>query len=187
MPALLGIPHLLPTTSRRHWKSWVQRRAARWVKLTKLQGWSACMDTMRQQLHWPTLEKQWWKQACLTTLLQVPPCHGFIHIVKILPFKIRPRQHTHNLTSTTFRGHPTRLCTDGWPFLGPSQSVTAFRKKWPQAKEPGGCHQAPSRPGSALSLKTTSVTSINEKWVSKGWSCACWGLSPGTAKVARSV
>ena len=33
-----------------------------------------------------------------------------------------------------------------------------------------------------------ALTSINEKWVSEGWSCASWGSSPqGTATVAGLV
>ena len=53
----------------------VQRRAARWVKQDYRR--SACVDTMRQQLHWPTLQKRR-KQARFTTFCKFH--HGLIHI-----------------------------------------------------------------------------------------------------------
>ena len=65
-------------------------------------------------------------------------------------------------------------------FPGPSQSGTTFCKKWPQHPP-----LAPSWSGSAPYYSTRSLTSINEKWVSEGWSCASWGSLPRTARADR--
>ena len=54
-PACLGSTDSLPTTSR-HCKKFRGGRAVRWVKQNYRR--SACVDTMRQQLHWPTLKKR---------------------------------------------------------------------------------------------------------------------------------
>ena len=111
MPALSGTPSL-PTTS---------MRAARWVKQDYRR--SACVDTMRQQLHWPTLEK-WRKQAHLNTFYKFH--QGLIHIEsRHCPSKSRrTTQHTHNLT---YNSPSNRTAYDRKPsFLGPLTSVCSL-------------------------------------------------------------
>ena len=80
----------------------VQRRAARWVKQDYRR--SACVDTMRQQLHWPTLEK-WRKQAHLTTFYKFH--QGLIHIEsRHCPSKSNHPEPPSTLTTSPTTFHP---------------------------------------------------------------------------------
>ena len=66
----------------------VQRRAVGWVKQDYRR--SARVDTLRQQLLWRKAAKA----STPHRLLQVPP-RPHTHLVKTLPFKIRPPQENH--------------------------------------------------------------------------------------------
>ena len=62
---------------------------------------------------------------------------------------------------------------------------------WQSLEEGAGkrCSECAPTPGSFATglLPARSLTGINEKWVSEGWSCAGRGSSPGTATVAGLV
>ena len=131
-----------------------------------------------QQLHWPTLEKQR-KQAHLTTYKFH---HSLIHMEsKYCPSKSKHHRrttwHTHNLTYdipshwTAYRQMTffPRIIPE-WNSL-PQEVTTA--PPW-LLRDQGR-------------LPTRSLTSINKKWISQGWSCACRGSSTGTTTVARLV
>ena len=108
--------------------------------------------------------------------------HGLKHIEsRYCPSKFnhpgRTTQHTHDLTYDIL-SHQTA-----------HRQMTFFPRTIPEWKSsPRSDHS--TRPWFLRDqglLPTRSLRSINEKWVSEGWSCAGWGSSPGTATVAGLV
>ena len=157
----------------------VQRQAVGWVKQNYRR--SACEDTMRQQLHRPALEKRR-KQARLTTFYKFH--HGLIHTEP----RCCPSKSDHTRKTT---GHTHNLTYDIPSHRTACRQMTFFPRTIPEWNSlPQEVTTAPT-PGSFSRvqglLPAGSLTSINEKWISEGRSCAGWGLSPGTATVAGLV
>ena len=101
----------------------VQRWAARWVKQDYRK--SACVDTIRGQLQWPTVGKTSPPQHFVQVPPWSPPHHPTLGQPPYMPM-------TSPMT-LQFTSHQTAYTTGRrCSFLGPFQSLTAFLQKWKQ-------------------------------------------------------
>ena len=124
-------------------------------------------------------ESVWHTQPRLSTFKF---CHGLKHVEsRCCPSKSshprRTTRHTHDLTYNIL-SHQTEY-----------RQITFFPRTIPEWKSSSRSDHSthPWLLRDQGLLPNRSLRSINEKWVSEGWSCAGRGSSPGTATVVGLV